>query len=94
MNKYVVGVLCALGVQAASAALITNPDDLRSWQGATVGTFAQLYYGANNAVNRQLVVDNQLLDDSIFSSKGFSAATLFVGWFLLGDIEPSQWQSL
>ena len=43
MNKYVVGVLCALSVQAASAALITNPDDPRSWQGATVGTFAQLY---------------------------------------------------
>lgn len=79
MNKYLVGVLCALGVQAASAALITNPDDSRSWQGATVGTFAQLYYGVDNAANRQLIVDNQLLDDSIFSSKGFSAATLLSG---------------
>ena len=88
MNKYVVGVLCTLSVQAASAALITNPDDPRSWQGATVGTFAQLYYGANNPANRQLVVDNQLLDDSIFSSKGFSAATLLSGGSCSGISNP------
>ena len=88
MNKYVIGVLCSLGVQAASAALITNPDDPRNWQGATVGIFAQLYYGANNAANRQLVVDNQLLDDSIFSSNGFSAATLIAGGSTAGFSVP------
>ena len=79
MNKYVAGALCALGVQAASAALITDPDDPRSWQSATVGIFAQLYYGANSAANRQLVVDNTLLDDGIFNSSGFSAASLISG---------------
>lgn len=79
MNKYVAGALCALGVQAASAALITDPDDPRSWQSATVGTFAQLYYGANSAANRQLVVDNTLLDDGVFNSSGFSAASLISG---------------
>ncbi len=79
MRKFAIGAICAFGVQAASAAIITDPNDARNWQGATVGTFAQLYYGANNAANRQLVVDNQLLDDGIFSSSGFSAASLVSG---------------
>ena len=60
----------------SNAALITNPNDARSWQGATVGTFAALYYGSNTLVNRQAVVDNGLLDDGIFSSAGFSGASL------------------
>lgn len=60
----------------ASAALLTNPDDPRSWQGATVGTFAQLFYGANTLANRQLVITNQLLDDGVFNQSGFSASTL------------------
>lgn len=57
--------------QTALAALITDPDDARSWQGATVGTFAQLYYGSNTLANRQLVVNNQLLDDGVFNATGF-----------------------
>ena len=88
MNKYLVGVLCALGVQAASAALITNPDDPGSWQGANVGTFAQLYYGSNTLANRQLVVDNNLLDDGIFNAAGFSAATLIAGGATAGFSIP------
>ncbi len=32
----------------ASADLITDPDDARTWQGADVGTFANLFYGADN----------------------------------------------
>lgn len=63
----------------AFAALVTDPNDPRTWQGASVGTFAQLYYGADNAANRQLVVDNQLLDDGIFNASGFTAATLLSG---------------
>jgi len=58
----------------AVAGVITNPDDPRTWQGAGVGTFANLIYGADNAVNRQKVVDEELLDDSIFNPTGFTAA--------------------
>src|SRR3989304_10197291 len=60
----------------ANAALVIDPNDPRNWQGATVGTFAQLYYGSNTATNRQLVVDNQLLDDGIFDTTGTTPATL------------------
>ena len=70
------GILTA---SSASAALVVDPNDPRTWQGASVGTFAQLYYGANNLANRQLVVDNQLLDDGIFNATGFAAATLLSG---------------
>ena len=88
MKKFVIGALCALSVQAAFAVPITDPDDARNWQGATVGTFAQLYYGADNAVNRQLAVDNNLLDDGIFNSSGFSAATLIAGGATAGFSVP------
>lgn len=56
--------------------LITDPNDPRSWQGATVGTFALLYYGADTPENRQLVVDNQLLDDGLFDFANSAPATL------------------
>lgn len=62
--------------QTASATLLANPDDARSWQGATVGTFAQLYYGADNAATRSQVVADQLLDDSYFDATGYTGATL------------------
>jgi hypothetical protein len=57
----------SFSLKNAEAALIADPDDPRSWQGAAVGTFAQLFYGVNNAANRQQVIDNQLLDDSFFN---------------------------
>jgi hypothetical protein len=66
--------LSLLVANVSHAALVTDPNDARSWQGATVGTFAALYYGSNTPANRQLVVDNQLLDDSFFQSAGFAAA--------------------
>src|SRR4030095_11241572 len=65
-----------LTAQGAVAALITDPNDPRTFQGATVGTFAQLYYGSNTLATRQLVVDNQLLDDGLFSTAGFIPGTL------------------
>jgi hypothetical protein len=65
-----------LSAQVASAVLVTDPNDARNWQGATVGTFAALYYGSDTPANRQLVVDNQLLDDGIFDPTGFIASTL------------------
>jgi hypothetical protein len=88
MNKFIIGAFCAFGVQAASATLITDPNDARSWQTANVGTFAQLYYGANTLANRQLVVDNKLLDDGIFNSSGFSAASLLSGGSCAGISHP------
>lgn len=60
----------------ASATLLANPDDARSWQGATVGTFAQLYYGADNATTRSQVITDQLLDDGYFDPTGYTGATL------------------
>jgi hypothetical protein len=68
--------LVLLVVPSVVAAPITDPDDPRSFQGATVGTFAELYYGSNTLANRQLVVDNQLLDDGLFSTAGFIPGTL------------------
>ncbi len=58
------------------AALLTDPNDARVWQGATVGTFANLYYGSNTPANRQTVIDNELLDDGIFNPTGFTTASL------------------
>ncbi|MED5622450.1 PEP-CTERM sorting domain-containing protein [Ideonella sp. BN130291] len=65
-----------LAAQCATAALVTDPNDARNWQGATVGTFAQLYFGADTAANRQLVVDNKMLDDGIFDPAGYLPSTL------------------
>jgi hypothetical protein len=66
-------------IASAEAATVTDPNDARNWQGATVGTFAQLFYGANTLANRQLVVDNQLLDDAVFGFAGATGATLIQG---------------
>ncbi len=64
---------------AAQASLLTDPDDPRTWQGASVGTFAALYYGSNTLANRQLVIDNGLLDDGFFDATGFAAANHISG---------------
>ena len=77
MNRKQLFALAALAASLpAQAALITDPNDPRVWQGASVGTFAQLFYGSNTLANRQLVVDNKLLDDSFFNATGFTAASL------------------
>lgn len=65
-----------LSIQFAMAALLTDPNDPRVWQGANVGTFAALFYGSDTPANRQLVIDNQLLDDGYFNQSGFTPATL------------------
>ena len=76
-NIFKLGLLCgSLFVSNAYAVLITDKDDARVWQGANVGTFANLYYGSNTDANRQLVVDNGLLDDGIFDPTDYIAATL------------------
>lgn len=71
-----IAALLMLGVSTASAAIVTDPNDPRNWQGATVGTFAQLFYGADNAVNRQKVIDDQLLDDGLFNFAGATGAAM------------------
>ena len=74
-----VAVLGVFTTSAAMAALVTDPNDARSWQGATVGTFAQLFYGSNTLANRQLVIDNQLLDDGLFGFSGSTGAPMIAG---------------
>ncbi len=69
-------VQVVLVANIVSAALLTDPNDVRSWQGATLGTFATLFYGSDTPVTRQQVVTNQLLDDGIFNPSAYLPATL------------------
>ena len=74
--RYVTVMAGLFMAHAAQAALVTDPNDSRSWQGATVGTFAQLYYGSDTLENRQKVVDNKMLDDGVFDATGYVASKL------------------
>ena len=77
MKKLVLAAIAsAVLAQSAQASLVTDPDDVRMWQGANVGTFAELFYGSDNLVNRQSVIDSQLLDDSNFDPTGYVQGTL------------------
>ena len=49
-------------VQSAEAALLTDPDDPRTWQGASVETFRVAFGFAT----RQDVIDAHILDDGTF----------------------------
>ena len=49
---------------------------MRNWQGATVGTFAQLYFGADTPETRRRLIDGHLLDDGTIDRSGAVAATL------------------
>jgi hypothetical protein len=51
-----------------------------------VGTFAALYYGSDTLANRQLVIDNHLLDDGLFDFTGATAATLVANAWSLGGV--------
>ena len=76
MQKALIAAAALLLSQSALGALITDPNDPRTWQGANVGAFAQLFFGVNNATTRQQVVDNSLLDDGLFNTAGFTTAPL------------------
>lgn len=76
MQRRLLAAAALVVSQTALGAPITDPNDPRTWQGASVGTFAQLYYGVDNAANRQQIVDAGLLDDGIFNPAGFTAAPL------------------
>lgn len=85
MRKYLISLFTifvlftavSFSLKNAEAALVTDPDDLRSWQGAGVGTFAQLVYGSNTLANRQLVVNSQLLDDGVFNTSGVGTGSYY-----------------
>jgi len=66
------GLFMTVSIPSASALLITDVNDGRSWQGATIQTFADLLYSGN----KQQVIDNQLLDDGVFNPTGYVQATL------------------
>ena len=70
LSKTVIILGLVLTSRLATAAPITDPNDPRSWQGATVGTFAQLYFGSDTLANRQLVIDRGLLNDGLFNAVG------------------------
>lgn len=77
MKRFILtAITAAVCAQSAQAALITDPNDARTWQSANVGTFAELFYGSNTAANRQLVINNQLLDDGNFDPTGYTQGTL------------------
>lgn len=76
MKKIIAILAGMIAAQGASAALVTDENDGRIWQGATVGTFAQLYFGSDTSSNRQAVVSSGLLDDGHFNTAGYTAATL------------------
>ncbi|MEZ6101666.1 MAG: putative Ig domain-containing protein [Pirellulaceae bacterium] len=59
--------------------LVTDPDDARTWLGASLGTFATLFYGDDSAESRQMVVDRQLLDDGLFDISTARPARLISG---------------
>lgn len=75
------GLLSAVLVVAiagqAEAVLLSDPDDPRSWQGATVGTFASLVYGSNTLANRQQVIADSLLDDGLFNTSGVGTGSYY-----------------
>ena len=76
-NVFKLAALAGILASATAQAIpLTDPDDARTWQSASVGTFAQLYFGANTLANRQAVINNGLLDDGLFNSAGFITGTL------------------
>ncbi len=58
---------------------LTDPNDPRNWQGATVGTFAGLILGSDTLANRQAIIDSGLLDDGTFDTTGLSYGSHYGG---------------
>ena len=67
-----------LAASTVRGAPLTNPNDPRVWQGATIGTFAGLLFGADTLENRQRIIDDEMLDDGVFDAEGFEADALSV----------------
>ena len=64
--------------------LVTNPNDTRVWQGATMASFAEEFFGANTLANRRKLVNQQMLDDGRFDLTNTFAATLMPTPWALG----------
>lgn len=82
LTKLAMGIASLAAIVAvlpANAAPVTDPDDARTWQGAGVGTFAELFHGSNTPANRALVTGAGLLDDGIFDPTGYVAGALISG---------------
>jgi hypothetical protein len=56
--------------------LVTNPNDPRAWQKATMAMFAEEFFGANTLANRRKLVDQKMLDDGRFDLTNTFPATL------------------
>lgn len=72
MKRVGVYLLFLVASSGAHAALLTDPNDPRNWQGANIGTFAQLFFDANTAATRQQVIDGNLLDDGVSTRRAIS----------------------
>lgn len=79
MRKQKLGAIGALAVvvglglvRPAAAGIITDPNDPRTWQSASLQTFANLYFGGDKSA----MVAAQFLDDSNFNATGYTAGTL------------------
>lgn len=87
LSKIAMGLASLAAVTAsipANALPVTNPDDPRTWQGASVSTFAELYFGSTNLAARQAVTGNgvaanSMLDDGKINTAGWIAGTLVAG---------------
>jgi thrombospondin type 3 repeat protein len=68
LSVFALGAVLTAGPQAR-ADLVTDPNDPRSWQGATVETFRQLL----GFPTRQDLINAQILDDGVFPTNGYDA---------------------
>jgi hypothetical protein len=64
--------------------LVTNANDGRVWQGATMATFAEMFFGKNTLANRRKLVDQKMLDDGRFDLTNTFPATLMATPWALG----------
>jgi hypothetical protein len=55
---------------------LTDPNDSRLWQSASIGTFAQLLKGADTPANRQALITEQILDDGYITADISQTGTL------------------
>ncbi|MCY2977661.1 MAG: putative Ig domain-containing protein [Planctomycetota bacterium] len=73
------------GDDSDSSSLVTDPNDVRTWQGANIGTFAQLYFGENTTLTRQRVIDEKLLDSGRFNPSSTRPGSLLpTSWTTFG----------
>ncbi len=83
--KFAVVTLLLLTPRPVPAAPITDPNDPRSWQGATVETFRALLGYAT----RQDLVSASILDDAVFPHTSAYAATFTLPGTACGSMPPN-----